>query len=384
MTKRTACWIRFSSGFVNWISFELRHLSFVIYVCAMRAMVLDEPKRPLELRDVPKPKPGKGQLLVRVSTCAVCRTDLHVVDGELPDPKLPLILGHQIVGQVEEIGEENSNFAIGDRVGIPWLGWTDGECAYCRSGRENLCNRARFSGYTIDGGYADFTVADARYCFHLPDRYSDVEVAPLLCAGLIGYRSYRKTGNPRRLGIYGFGNAAHLIAQIALYEGRDLFVFTRPGDTATQQSAKSLGANWAGGSDEIPPEKLDAAIVFASVGPLVPMALRALAKGGIVVCGGIHMSDIPSFPYADLWEERVITSVANLARRDGEEFFDLAPRVPVQTKTETFPLQQANSALDRFRAGGLSGSGTAVLLLSNSGHFGGSDQSHSRSQQNSF
>jgi propanol-preferring alcohol dehydrogenase len=246
-------------------------------------------------------------------------------------------------------------------VGIPWLGWTDGECVYCRSNRENLCDRARFTGYTIDGGYAEFTVADARFCFHLPDRYNDVEVAPFLCAGLIGYRSYRKTGNPRRLGIYGFGNAAHLIAQIALYEGRDLFVFTRPGDTATQQAARKLGAVWAGGSDEIPPEKLDAAIIFASVGPLVPMALRALAKGGVVVCGGIHMSDIPSFPYADLWEERVITSVANLTRRDGEEFFDIAPRIPVQTKTEIFPLEQANTALDRFREGELKG--TAVLTI---------------------
>jgi alcohol dehydrogenase, propanol-preferring len=252
-------------------------------------------------------------------------------------------------------------FSIGDRVGIPWLGWTDGECAYCRSNRENLCDRARFMGYTIDGGYADFTVADARFCFHLPDRYNDVEVAPLLCAGLIGYRSYRKTGEARRLGIYGFGNAAHLIVQIALYEGRDLFVFTRPGDIETQRSAKKLGAVWAGGSDEMPPEKLDAAIVFASVGPLVPAALRALVKGGIVVCGGIHMSDIPSFPYADLWEERVITSVANLTRRDGEEFFEIAPSVPVQTKTETFPLEQANTALDRFRSGKLKG--TAVLTI---------------------
>jgi alcohol dehydrogenase, propanol-preferring len=334
----------------------------------MHAMVLNEPKRRLELRDVPKPKPGRGQVLVRVSTCAVCRTDLHVVDGELPDPKLPLILGHQIVGRVEEIGEENSRFeirnskfAVGDRVGIPWLGWTDGDCAYCRSGRENLCDNARFTGYTIDGGYAEFTVADARYCFHLPEHYNDVEAAPLLCAGLIGYRSYRKTGDSRRLGIYGFGNAAHLIAQIASYEGRELFVFTRPGDKATQQAARELGAVWAGGSDEMPPEKLDAAIIFASVGPLVPAALRALAKGGIVVCGGIHMTDIPSFPYADLWEERVITSVANLTRRDGDEFFEIAPRVPVRTHTETFSLEEANTALDRFHAGELKG--TAVLLV---------------------
>jgi alcohol dehydrogenase, propanol-preferring len=328
----------------------------------MRAMVLDKPEQPLQLREVEKPRPARGQLLVRIATCAVCRTDLHVVDGELPEPKLPLIPGHQIVGYVEDVDEGiNPQFKVGDRVGIPWLGWTDGDCAYCRSNRENLCNRARFTGYTIDGGYAEFTVADARFCFHLPDRYNDVEVAPLLCGGLIGYRSYRKTGDARRLGIYGFGNAAHLIAQIALYEGRDLFVFTRPGDMETQQTAKALGAKWAGGSDELPPEKLDAAIIFASVGPLVPAALRALAKGGIVVCGGIHMSDIPSFPYADLWEERIITSVANLTRRDGDEFFDIVPRVPVLTKTETFRLEEANVALDRFRAGELKG--TAVLVM---------------------
>lgn len=338
-------------------------------------MVLESAKQPLQLRDLPKPKPGRGQLLVRVSTCAVCRTDLHVVDGELPDPKLPLVLGHQIVGRVEEIGEmwEESQhpgsrgaktaptFAIGDRVGIPWLGWTDGDCSYCRSDRENLCDNARFTGYTLDGGYAEFTVADARYCFHLPDGYDDVEVAPLLCAGLIGYRSYRKTGDARRLGLYGFGNAAHLIAQLAIYEGRELFAFTRPGDKATQQAARKLGAVWAGGSDELPPEKLDAAIIFASVGSLVPTALRALAKGGVVVCGGIHMTDIPSFPYADLWEERVITSVANLTRRDGEDFFEIAPRVPIRTYTETFPLEQANSALDQFRSGKLDA--TAVLRI---------------------
>jgi alcohol dehydrogenase, propanol-preferring len=342
----------------------------------MRAMVLDKPRQVLQLRDVPKPSPGRGQLLVSITACAVCRTDLHVIDGELPDPKLPLIPGHQIVGRVEKVGEEMwegperpggrgakaaPTFVVGDRVGIPWLGWTDGDCAYCRSGRENLCDNARFTGYTIDGGYAEFTVADSRFCFHLPDHYDDVEAAPLLCAGLIGYRSYRKTGNARRLGLYGFGNAAHLIGQIALYEGRDLFVFTRPGDVKTQQSAKALGAKWAGSSDELPPEKLDAAIIFASVGPLVPMALRALAKSGVVVCGGIHMSNIPSFPYADLWEERVITSVANLTRQDGHEFLEIAPRVPVQTTTEKFPLEQANTAVDRFRAGDLKG--TAVLTI---------------------
>jgi alcohol dehydrogenase, propanol-preferring len=327
----------------------------------MRAMVLAKIGEPLTPRDVSTPKPDRGQLLVRVNACAVCRTDLHIVDGELNEPKLPLILGHQIVGRVEQLGEHVNEFSIGDRVGIPWLGWTDGECAYCRSNRENLCDRAKFTGYTIDGGYAEFTVVDARYCFHLPDEYSDVDVAPLLCAGLIGYRSYRKTGEARRLGLYGFGNAAHLIAQIAIFEKREVFAFTRPGDKATQEDARKLGAVWAGGSDEVPPEKLDATIIFASVGPLVPAALHALAKGGIVVCGGIHMTDIPSFPYVDLWNERVITSVANLTRRDGEELFQIAPRVPVKTNVETFPLEQANTALDKFRSGRLTG--TAVLRI---------------------
>jgi alcohol dehydrogenase, propanol-preferring len=339
----------------------------------MRAMVLEEVGKPLTLRDPPKPKPGRGQLLVRVSVCAVCRTDLHIVDGELPNPKLPLILGHQIVGRVEQIGEPRSKiesaspartFSIGDRVGIPWLGWTDGDCVYCRSRRENLCDRAKFTGYNIDGGYAEFAVADARYCFHLPSDYGDVDVAPLLCAGMLGYRSYRKTGEARRLGIYGFGNAAHLITQIAIYDKREIFAFTRPDDKAGQESAKKLGAVWAGGSDEMPPEKLDAAIIFAPVGALVPTALRALAKGGVVVCGGIHMSDIPSFPYVDLWNERVITSVANLTRRDGEEFLKLAPQVPVKTKIETFPLEDANTALEKFRSGQLDG--TAVLVISSS------------------
>jgi alcohol dehydrogenase, propanol-preferring len=328
----------------------------------MRAMVLEKPRQPLVLRDVPKPNPKGGQLLVRVSACAVCRTDLHIVDGELPDPKLPLIPGHQIVGRVEEIGTGVKNFSIGERVGIPWLGWTDGECVYCRSNRENLCDRARFTGYTIDGGYADFVVADARFSFRLPEQYDDVDVAPLLCAGMLGYRSYRKTGDARRLGIYGFGNAAHLIAQIAIYQGREIYAFTRPGDKVGQESARKLGITWAGGSDEISPKKLDAAIIFAPVGALVPTALRALAKGGSVVCGGIHMSDIPSFPYVDLWGERAICSVANLTRRDGEEFLEIAPRVPVQTKTETFPLEEANTALEKFRSGELSG--TAVLLIS--------------------
>ncbi len=325
-------------------------------------MVLEQPEKPLVLCDVPKPKPAPGQLLVRVKTCAVCRTDLHVVDGELPNPKLPLIPGHQIVGRIEEIGESVQGFSIGERVGIPWLGWTDGECVYCRSNRENLCDRARFTGYTIDGGYAELTVADARFCFRLPNEYNDVDVAPLLCAGMLGYRSYRKTGDATRLGIYGFGNAAHLIAQIAIYQGREVYAFTRPGDKAGQELARKLGAIWAAGSDEMPPEKLDAAIIFAPVGALVPAALRGLAKGGVVVCGGIHMSDIPSFPYLDLWGERAICSVANLTRHDGKEFLEIAPRVPVKTKTQTFPLEEANTALEKFRAGKLEGN--AVLQIS--------------------
>ena len=326
----------------------------------MRAMLLDEPGKPLQLRELPTPVPQPGHLLVRVAACAVCRTDLHIVDGELPNPKLPLVPGHQIVGYVQELGSRLDKFFVGDRVGIPWLGWTDGECSYCRSNRENLCDNARFTGYTIDGGYAEFAVADARFCFPLSDGYDDVAAAPLLCAGMLGYRSLRKTGDPLKLGIYGFGSAAHLIAQVAFYEGRRVFAFTRPGDQAGQESARKLGAVWAGGSDEMPPEKLDAAIIFAPVGALVPVALRALVKGGIVVCGGIHMSDIPSFPYVDLWGERTICSVANLTRRDGEEFLSIAPRVPVRTETQTFPLEEANTALDRLRSGKISGA--AVLV----------------------
>jgi alcohol dehydrogenase, propanol-preferring len=325
----------------------------------MRAMILRQPGKALEAGELPVPAPGPGELLVRVAACAVCRTDLHIVDGELPGPKLPLVLGHQIVGRVEK--SEAKGFSVGDRVGVPWLSWTDGECVYCRSNRENLCDRARFTGYTIDGGYAEFAVADARFCFRLPEQYGDVDLAPLLCAGVLGYRSYCKTGAARRLGIYGFGAAAHLIAQVAIHQDRQVFAFTRPGDKEGQDFARSLGAVWAGGSDEIPPEKLDAAIIFAPVGALVPAALRALVKGGTVVCGGIHMSDIPSFPYVDLWGERSICSVANLTRRDGEEFLALAPRVPVKTATETFPLEQANDALDRLRSGKLKGS--AVLVL---------------------
>ena len=335
-------------------------------------MVLEEIGTPLALRDVPKPEAGRGQILVRIRACAVCRTDLHIIDGDLPNPKLPLILGHQIVGTVEAIhpsvkGQSNasaartSDFAVGDRVGIPWLGWTDGDCSYCQSNRENLCDNAKFTGYTLDGGYAEFVVADARYCFPLSSERDDVDFAPWLCAGMLGYRSYRKTGEAKRIGIYGFGNAAHLITQVAVHQKKEIYAFTRPGDETGQEEARSLGAEWAGGSDQTPPQKLDAAIIFAPVGPLVPAALKNLAKGGVVVCGGIHMSDIPPFPYVDLWNERVITSVANLTRRDGEEFLELAQRAAVKTKVEIFSLEEANAALTRFRAGELNG--TAVLAI---------------------
>jgi propanol-preferring alcohol dehydrogenase len=312
----------------------------------MRAMVLEEQRRRLRSTELPRPKPHPGQLLVQVHACAVCRTDLHVFDGELPDPKLPLVLGHQVVGTV--VGD-------GRRVGIPWLGWTCGECRYCRSDRENLCDRARFTGYQLDGGYAEYTVADERFCFALPDRYTDLDAAPLLCAGLIGYRSLRLTGDAERLGLYGFGSSAHIVAQVARHQGRRVFAFTRAGDEEGQEFARELGAVWAGASEEPPPEELDAAIIFAPVGALVPVALRALAKGGIVVCAGIHMSDVPSFPYELLWGERVVRSVANLTRRDGEEFLALAPTVPVRTEVEAFPLEQANEALERVRGGGLRG-----------------------------
>jgi propanol-preferring alcohol dehydrogenase len=307
------------------------------------------------------PKPGPDQVLIKVRACGVCRTDLHVVDGELPDPKLPIIPGHEIVGSVVETVTKADSFRIGDRIGVPWVGYTCGECLYCRTGRENLCDRPKFTGYTLDGGYAEYAVADRRYCFSLPESYSDTAVAPLLCAGLIGYRSYRMAGeDAERLGIYGFGGAAHIIAQIAVYQGRKVFAFTRPGDSGAQEFARRLGAVWAGDSTEIPPEPLDAAIIFAPIGSLVPAALRATIKGGTVVCGGIHMSDIPSFPYQILWEERVVRSVANLTRKDGEELLTIAPRVPVQTEVEQFPLTQANEALDRLREGKLQGA--AVLI----------------------
>jgi propanol-preferring alcohol dehydrogenase len=325
----------------------------------MQAMVLDRAGEKLRHAELPTPSPGPQQLLLKVAACGVCRTDLHIADGELARPKLPLILGHEIVGRVEAMGVEVEGFSIGDRVGVPWLGFTDGTCSFCQSGRENLCDHPLFTGYQIDGGYSSYTVADARYAFHLPERYSDVEAAPLLCAGLIGYRSLKLAGEGKRLGIYGFGAAAHIVAQVARHQGREVYAFSRPGDRAAQNFARSLGAVWSGGSDEPPPEKLDAAVIFAPVGALVPAALASLRKGGVVVCGGIHMSDIPAFPYDLLWEERVIRSVANLTREDAREFLTLAPQIPVKTTVVPMKLEQANEALDRLRKGELTGA--AVL-----------------------
>ena len=327
----------------------------------MRAMVLTAPGQALQMMDYPTPSPGAGQVLIAVHACAVCRTDLHVVDGELPDPKLPLIPGHEIVGVVQSAGPGVRLLRVGDRVGVPWLGWTCGQCRFCLSQRENLCAQARFTGYTLDGGYAEFTVADERFCFHIPEAYSDAHAAPLLCAGLIGHRSLLKTGTARRLGIYGFGAAAHLVAQVALSQQRQVYAFTRPGDHAGQEFARSLGAVWAGASTELPPEPLDAAIIFAPAGQLVPQALRAVDKGGLVVCGGIHMSDIPSFPYSILWEEKSVCSVANLTRADAEQFLDLAPRIPVRTEVRTFPLSMANEVLHQLRTGQFRGAGVLVV-----------------------
>jgi propanol-preferring alcohol dehydrogenase len=323
-------------------------------------MVLRSVGEPLRAAEVPEPEAGPEEVVIRVHACAVCRTDLHVVDGELPDPKLPLIPGHQIVGTVEEVGGRVERFAPGDRVGVPWLGYTDGACRYCLAGRENLCDNARFTGYQIDGGYAEHTVADHRFCFPLPEDYPDLQAAPLLCAGLIGYRALRMAGDAERLGLYGFGAAAHIISQVATHQGRRVFAFTRDGDEEGQDFARELGATWAGGSDERPPEELDAAIIFAPVGALVPVALRAVAKGGVVVCAGIHMSDIPSFPYEILWGERAVRSVANLTRKDGEEFLALAPQVPVRTEVRPFPLAEANEALAALRGGEIRGA--AVLV----------------------
>ncbi len=329
----------------------------------MRAMVLGAPGRPLVLRELPVPAPGPGEVLLRVEACGVCRTDLHIVDGELPEPKLPLIPGHQIVGRVVRLGEGVTRFREGDRVGVPWLAETCGTCRYCRRGQENLCPNARFTGYTRDGGFAEFTTALADYCYSLPDDVYDApHAAPLLCAGLIGYRTYRLAGpHVERLGLYGFGAAAHLIIQVAVARGQQVYAFTRPGDTAAQDFARKLGAVWAGASTERPPEPLDAALIFAPVGALVVEALRSVDKGGVVVCGGIHMSDIPSFPYRLLWEERVIRSVANLTRQDGEEFLKLAPTIPVRTEVTCFPLEEANEALRRLREGQLQGA--AVLVM---------------------
>ncbi|AKQ69626.1 Alcohol dehydrogenase [Myxococcus hansupus] len=326
-------------------------------------MVLRAAGQPLVESRWPIPRPGPEELLLRVHACAVCRTDLHIVDGELPHPKLPLVLGHEIVATVEAAGERATAIPVGTRVGVPWLGWSCGHCRFCQSGRENLCERARFTGYQVDGGFAEFTTAHHRFCFPLPPEYSDVHAAPLMCAGLIGFRSLRMAGDARhRLGLYGFGAAAHLILQVARHQGRRVFAFTRPGDAEGQRFARELGAEWAGGSDEVPPEPLDAALLFAPVGALVPAALRAVDKAGVVVCGGIHMSDIPTFPYALLWEERVVRSVANLTRADALDFLALAPRVPVRTQVQVFPLSAANEALGALRHGKVHGA--AVLEVS--------------------
>jgi len=324
-------------------------------------MVLDAAHAPLRLderKDIPRPK--ESEVLIRVHACGVCRTDLHVVDGELPSPSLPLVPGHEIVGSVVALGSDVRQIAVGDRVGVPWLGWTCGECVYCRSGRENLCSGARFTGYHRDGGYAEYTVADERYCFPIPSGFTDRDAAPLLCAGLIGYRALRMAGTGKRLGLYGFGAAAHIAIQVARHRGQEVYAFTKPGDDAGQEFARTLGAVWAGGSDGRPPEELDAAILFAPVGALVPAALSATTKGGIVVCAGIHMSDIPSFPYRLLWEERIVRSVANLTRQDGDEFLRIAAQIPVRTATTAFPLTQANEALAQLRDGRLEGA--AVLI----------------------
>ena len=326
----------------------------------MRAQVLTAAGRPLTAAELPAPHPGPQQVLIAVRACAVCRTDLHVVDGELADPKLPLVPGHEIIGTIVENGESADRFRVGERVGVPWLAWTCGVCEYCLSGRENLCDRAQFTGYQIDGGYAELTVADERYCFAIDERYSDVEAAPLMCAGLIGYRTLRMAGDAPLVGIYGFGAAAHIVAQVVRHQGRRLFAFTRPGDVAAQDFARLLGAEWTGGSDQPPPEPLDAALIFAPVGALVPAALAATKKGGTVVSGGIHMSDIPSFPYRILWEERVVRSVANLTRRDAEEFLALAPKAGITTETVSYPLARANDALSDLRNGALQGA--AVLV----------------------
>jgi alcohol dehydrogenase, propanol-preferring len=328
-------------------------------------MVLERQRQPLRPAELPDPEPGPGQVLISVAACGVCRTDLHIVDGELTEPKLPLVLGHQIAGTVAGLGEGVERHAVGDRVGVPWLGWTDGSCRYCASGRENLCDNARFTGYDIDGGYAELAVADGRFCLPLPDGYADEQAAPLLCAGLIGYRALRLAGDAERIGFYGFGASAHILCQLAVHQGRRVFVFTREGDAEGQAFARRLGAEWAGSSEEAPPEELDGAIVFAPVGPLMTAALRVSAKGARIVSAGIHMSDIPSFPYDQLWGERTLGSVANLTRRDGEEFLALAPQVPIRTRVEVHPLEDADAALDSIRTGALEGA--AVLRVAGAG-----------------
>jgi propanol-preferring alcohol dehydrogenase len=330
----------------------------------MRAMVLEKAKEPLWPKKLPVPAPSPTQVLIRVHACGVCRTDLHILDGELSNPKLPLVLGHEIVGRVVQKGEKVENFDVGDHIGVAWLGSTCGHCSYCRTDRENLCDQPAFTGYTINGGYAEFTVADARYCLHLTEALDDPVSAPLLCAGLIGYRSYRMAGeNVRRLGLYGFGAAAHILTQVAKSEGKSVYCFTKPGDRIGQAFARRLGVTWAGSSDEQPPEKLDAAIIFAPVGALVPVALRALAKGGTVVCGGIHMSDIPSFSYDRLWQERVVRSVANLTRRDGQEFLALTSKMSIRTEVQVYPLEQANAALTDLRSGKIHGAAVLSMKL---------------------
>jgi propanol-preferring alcohol dehydrogenase len=328
----------------------------------MKAMVLHRQGEPLRLEEMAVPKPRPDQVVLEVLACALCRTDLHVADGELPDPKLPLILGHQVVGRIVNVGVDADDLDAGMRIGVPWLGWTCGECRYCLSGRENLCDRALFTGYTLDGGYATYAVASMQACVAIPDGYPDLQAAPLLCAGLIGYRSLRFAGDAEVIGIYGFGAAAHIVTQVAKHRGQHVFAFTRPGDVKAQAFARELGAVWAGGTDQQPPEELDAAIIFAPAGELVPLALRTVRKGGTVVCGGIHMSDIPSFPYSILWGERTVSSVANLTRKDAHEFLRLAPEIPIRTEIETFPLEQANEALARLRAGDIRGA--AVLSIS--------------------
>jgi propanol-preferring alcohol dehydrogenase len=327
----------------------------------MRAMLLDSQRRPLREASIPMPDPEPDEVLVRVRACAVCRTDLHVLDGQLPNPKLPLVIGHEIAGTVERTGNNVRDLAPGTRVGIPWLGYTCGRCRYCTSGRENLCDFAKFTGYQVDGGYAEYAIADHRFLIRLPDQYDDVHAAPLLCAGLIGYRSLRLADNAERLGLYGFGAAAHIVTQVARFEGRRVYAFTRAGDRDGQAFALELGAEWAGASSERPPAELDAAIIFAPAGELVPVALTRVAKGGVVVCGGIHMSDIPQFPYEILWGERVLRSVANLTRKDAAEFFKIAPTVPVRTEVEPHPLRKANEALDALRRGRVRGA--AVLVM---------------------